>query len=76
MIHDPRLPDPTQNAHAGSDPDGFNYDVFNFVELFSSALHGKPYGGLTKPERKVLIKKFEHDLSDHMPIWIRLPKPS
>jgi endonuclease/exonuclease/phosphatase family metal-dependent hydrolase len=76
VIHDPRLPDPRQNAQAGGDPDGFNYDVFNFVELFSTALHGKPYCRLTKNEGKALIGKFEHDLSDHMPIWIRLPRPS
>ena len=30
---------------------------------------------LAKDDRKALLKKFEHDLSDHMPIWIRLPLP-
>ncbi|MDH3917983.1 MAG: hypothetical protein OEU25_07345, partial [Rhodospirillales bacterium] len=76
VIHDPRLPDHGRNAQAGGDPDGFNYDVFNFVELFSTALHDKPFDELSKRDRNALIKKFEHDLSDHMPIWIRLPKPS
>ncbi len=76
ILHDPRLPDHTQNAEAGQDPDGFDFRVFNFVELFSQALHGKAFDALSKSERKTLIGKFEHDFSDHMPIWIRLPKPA
>jgi endonuclease/exonuclease/phosphatase family metal-dependent hydrolase len=76
VTRDPRLPTPEQNTLAGRDPDGFNYDVFNFVELFAAALHGRAFDQLGKRDRKALIKKFEHDLSDHMPIWIRLPKPS
>ena len=76
ILHDPRLPDHTQNAEAGQDPDGFDFRVFNFVELFSQALHDKAFDALSKSEQKTLIGKFEHDFSDQMPIWIRLPKPA
>ena len=43
--------------------------------LFAEALHGKPLAQLSKSQRSNLFRKFEHDLSDHMPIWVRLPKP-
>ncbi len=77
VVHDTRLPGAEKNRHAGTDkPDGFDYGVFNFVDLFSQALHGKHFSSLTKAQRKTLIGKFEHDFTDHMPIWLRLPKPS
>jgi len=73
---DRRLPDHKQNASAGKNGrDGYDYGMVNFVELFARALHGKGYAELTKTEQKALLKKFEFDLTDHMPIWIRLPKP-
>jgi hypothetical protein len=73
--HDRRLPGPGQNKKAGDSNDGFDYGVFNFSDLFAEALHGKPLRKLTKTQQRGLFKKFEHDLSDHMPIWVRLPKP-
>jgi len=73
--HDDRLPTPDDNATAGTTKDGFDYGVFNFSDLFSKALHQKPYSVLTKAQKKALIVKYEHDVSDHLPIWIRLPKP-
>lgn len=73
--HDDRLPTPDVNADAGLTKDSFDYGVFNFSNLFSQALHKKPYLALTKSEKKSLIAKYEHDVSDHLPIWIRLPKP-
>lgn len=74
--HDKRLPSHEANATAGARADAFDYGVFNFVDLFAEALHGgKKLAELTKTQRKTLFKKFEHDLTDHMPIWIRLPKP-
>ncbi len=73
--HDPRLPRPKDKSTAGAAPGGFDYGVFNFSDLFAEALHGKPFLDLTKKRRDALIEKFEHDVSDHMPIWIRLPKP-
>ena len=75
VARDPRLPTPEVKAIAGAEPDGFDYGVFNFVELFSRALHDASFEELNKKDRNALLRKFEHDLSDHMPIWIRLPKP-
>jgi len=76
FIHDKRLPSHKKNATAGAEPDGFDYRVFNFSDLFAEALHGRPLAELSKDERKALFSRFEHDVSDHLPIWIRLPKPA
>ena len=57
-------------------PDGFDYGMFNFTELIAQALYGTPTSALDAKERRAMLKKFEHDLTDHMPIWIRLSKPS
>jgi exonuclease III len=73
--HDPRLPDPEANKTAGTQPDGFDYGVFNFTDLFAQALHGKSFSELTKTQKKALLPKYEHDVSDHLPIWVRLPRP-
>ncbi|MEE8371713.1 MAG: endonuclease/exonuclease/phosphatase family protein, partial [Sphingomonadales bacterium] len=56
-------------------PDDFDYGVFDFAELFAQALLGKSYLRLNKTEKKKLGKKFEHSVSDHLPIWVRLPRP-
>jgi len=47
--------------------------VFNFVNLFSNSLLGKEYDILSKTEKEKLIKRFEHKVNGHMPLWIRLP---
>jgi hypothetical protein len=73
--HDERLPTPPNNQTAGTTKDGFDFGVFNFSDLFAEALHQKPFNALTKTQKKALIARYEHDLSDHMPIWIRLPRP-
>ncbi len=57
------------------DPDGFDFNVFNFTELFSQSLKGTAYADLTKPQIKNFGKKYEHSVSDHMPIWVRIPRP-
>ena len=64
-----------RNSIDRSQPDGFDYGVFNFAELFSRVIKGKAYHSLSKDERKALGKHFEHSVSDHLPIWIRLPRP-
>lgn len=73
--HDKRLPRAADKSKAGTKAGDFDYGVFNFSDLFAEALHGKEFLDLTKPQQKALLQKFEHDVSDHMPIWIRLPKP-
>ena len=73
--HDKRMPTHKHTDFARRTPDGFDYGVFNFADLFAEALHGKPIADLTKSQRNSLFAKFEHDVSDHMPIWVRLPRP-
>ena len=73
--HDDRLPDPSENAAAGLTKDGFDYGVFNFVELFSKAVNGKSIGSLSKADQSSFIDRFQHKVSDHMPLWLRLPLP-
>lgn len=71
-----RLPNHTWHGDIDKkDPDGFDYGVFNFAELFAQALLGKSYLRLNKTEKKKLGKKFENSVSDHLPIWVRLPRP-
>jgi endonuclease/exonuclease/phosphatase family metal-dependent hydrolase len=55
--------------------DGFDYGVFNFADLFARALKNKAYARLTKAEKEAFGKKFEDSVSDHLPIWVRLPRP-
>ena len=68
---DPRLPLTEHNQLAGTSTlDFFDYGMFNFVQLFKDAgVVGTTDKG--KPD----YTKFEHDVSDHMPIWVRMPVP-
>ncbi|MDX2380349.1 MAG: endonuclease/exonuclease/phosphatase [Acidimicrobiia bacterium] len=75
VVHDARLPTHEANAAAGEAPDGFDYGVVNFVDLFAQAVHQQNHEDLTSAERKALYRKFEHDVTDHMPIWIRIRVP-
>lgn len=72
IAHDMRLPPPHQNDQAGQDgADCFDYGMFDFVRLFLDAVPAA-----TKPSGKPEYNRFEYDVSDHMPIWIRLQKPT
>jgi hypothetical protein len=74
--HDSRLPSYDKNAEMGPEsPQGPDYGVVNFVELFREALELPPIDSLTSEEKKVFFRKFEHEVSDHLPIWLRLPLP-
>lgn len=69
--NDPRLPLAPHNQLAGvsDDLDFFDYGMFNFVDLFAAAgVIGDTTGGID-------YSKFEFDVSDHMPIWARIPVP-
>ena len=71
IARDKRLPPPHQNDEAGhGGADGFDYGMFDFVRLF---LDSVPEA--TKSNGKPDYSLFEYDVSDHMPIWFRLPKP-
>jgi len=57
-----------------------DYGCFDFANLFSRALaKGQNLEELAAAEgkavRNALIRRFEHKVSDHMPIWIRIPLP-
>lgn len=73
---DPRLPTYDYNDKMGNVPEGPDFGVFNFVELFSQVLNDKSYEELTNTQKKEFIKRFEHEVSDHIPLWLRLPLPS
>ena len=73
---DPRLPAYTDNATMGADPRGPDYGVFEFGDLFSEAILGEPFRELTSRERRDFVPRFEHKVSDHSPLWIRLPMPT
>ena len=76
VLTDKRLPDYRQNAVAGTVRDGYDYGVFNFTEMFAQALHGVSFQELRKRDQRALVRKYEYDLSDHLPIWLRLARPS
>lgn len=68
---DTRLPPPQMNISAGAGGrDDYNYGMFDFVQLFIDAVPQ-----LQLPRKKIDCRLFEYDVSDHMPIWIRLPIP-
>jgi hypothetical protein len=54
---------------------GPDYGVFEFVRLFSDAVLQRPYESLLEEEKTDFFARFEHKVSDHMPLWIRLPLP-
>ncbi len=73
---DEDLPIVDDNKIAGQNgPNGYDYGVFNFIELFSHALHNKPCHELSEAEQDELISRSNADVSDHMPAWVRLPIP-
>ena len=43
--------------------------------IISEAVHEKPFAALTEDEQKALLARFEHKVSDHLPLWLRLPLP-
>ena len=59
----------------GNDVRGPDYGVFDFANLFSEVLLGQSYQKLSASEKKDFTAKFEHSVSDHMPLWLRLPLP-
>ena len=72
---DLRLPTYMDNATMGADLRGPDYGVFEFANLFSEAILGRPYQDLSPAERSDFTARFEHKVSDHMPLWVRLPLP-
>lgn len=65
------------NMNLGSKEKGPDYGVFNFVKLFHEALKiNNPLDQMSKTQKKNFYARFEHKVSDHMPLWMRLPLPT
>ncbi len=81
FYNDPRLDlaatgvDRHHNPQVWGAPGGPDYGVFNFTELFSQALKKKSYHELSKEDARGLVRRYDFRVSDHLPIWIRLPLP-
>jgi hypothetical protein len=70
------LPRTDANGTAGQKgPNGYDYGVFDFSELFAQSIHNKTFSQLTASQRKKLLSNTKADVSDHMPIWVRIPIP-
>ena len=75
FAHDDRLPTSDANNNAGTVPDQYDYGVFKFTDLFAQALFSNEFGALSVDKQKWIIDRTEWDISDHMPVWFRLPIP-
>lgn len=75
FFRDKRFPTHLENAKMGQNERGSDYGVFDFVNLFSKVLNKKPLHSLTSDAKKKFLARFEHKVSDHMPLWLRLPLP-
>ena len=60
----------------GIEPEGPDYGVFNFSELFARSLMNKPFADLAGKEKSEFVRRYDFRVSDHMPIWYRFPLPS
>jgi endonuclease/exonuclease/phosphatase family metal-dependent hydrolase len=68
---DRRLPPPQLNRQAGTlGANEYDYGMFDFVRLFFQS-----HPAIAALPAKDRYDNFEYDVSDHMPIWIRLPIP-
>jgi hypothetical protein len=74
------LPSCEANPGVADDPDldAFDYQKFDFTDLFAEAIlgAGTELSGIGKKAKASFIDRFQHDVSDHMPIWVRLPLPA
>lgn len=77
FCRDPRFPAHEQNETMGPAVSavGPDYGVFDFADLFSETLLGKPVNKLSAAQKKSFFPRFEHKVSDHLPLWVRLPLP-
>ncbi len=70
------LPHEDHNRQAGQlGLNGFDYGVFDFPELFAQAIYGKSFYQLSKSQINKIFSSSKADVSDHMPIWVRIPVP-
>ena len=71
IADDNRLPPAELNGQAGTlGANDFDYGMFDFVRLFFDT-----FPAMKQLSKRKRYSKFEYDVSDHMPIWVRLPRP-
>lgn len=76
FFRDQRFPDNGLNSKMPMSPAGPDYGVFDFVQLFAQAIEGEPFSDAWPAKRKKgFFARFEFNVSDHLPLWVRLPKP-
>lgn len=76
FFQDKRFPDNGLNTKMPITPAGPDYGVFDFVQLFAQAIEGEPFNDAWPAKRKKeFFARFEFNVSDHLPLWLRLPKP-
>ena len=76
FAHDDRLPSHAANKIAGEIEDGYDYGAVRFIDLFAKALHNKStYDELSSSQKQHIVDCTQWDISDHMPVWFRLPIP-
>ena len=69
------MPTYLDNETMGQHPRGPDYGVFDFASLFSDTLNNQPLDQLPPDKKGEFLSRFEHKVSDHMPLWLRLPLP-
>jgi len=75
FCRDQRMPTYLDNETMGQDPHGPDYGVFDFANLFSDALNNQSLDRLSPDKKGEFLARFEHKVSDHMTLWLRLPLP-
>jgi len=75
FFRDSRFPACEQNTAMPACEEGPDYGVFDFANLFAVALEGVQLSAIPPEDREAFIARFEHKVSDHMPLWFRLPLP-
>ncbi|NQV15008.1 endonuclease/exonuclease/phosphatase [bacterium] len=73
---DPKFPRAVNRHQLGGNTSLLDYGVFNFTELFAQAILKQSYDSLNKKQKEALINRFQHTVSDHLPIWTRLKIPT
>ncbi|NEQ55006.1 MAG: endonuclease/exonuclease/phosphatase [Leptolyngbya sp. SIO3F4] len=73
--HDERLPSLSIHQTMGTESRGPDYGIVNFVQLFQEALDYPPIEEMSSKQKKEFFRKFEHEVSDHLPLWVRIPLP-
>lgn len=67
------IPEPIRSDQIRTTGAGPDYGVFNFAALFAHVLHGTSVAEVPNP--RSFYARFEHEVSDHLPIWVRVPMP-